>query len=116
MRDRRRLTVPLNVVLGYNLTGVHWPYLVPSTDNEEANGAEDLGVIKVPTLVCEADLYSCVVFSDRSVLPITNDLVTFHIPDRNIHTVHLSSRYRSQSLNLCSSMTKPADATTEIVS
>ena len=75
----------------------------------EANGAEDLGVIKVPTLVCEADLYSRVVFAGRSVLPITINLVAFHIPDWNIHTVHLSLRYSSQSLNLCSSMTKPAD-------
>ena len=69
------------MVLDYNLTGIHWLYLVLSTDDEEANGAGDLGVIKVPTLVCEADLYSCVVFADRSVLPIANDLVTFHITD-----------------------------------
>ena len=108
--------MPLNVVLGYNPTGIHGPYLVLSTDNGEANGAGDLGVMKVPTLVCEPDLYSCIVFADRSVLPITISLVTFHIPDWSIHTVHLSLRYRSQSLNLCPSMTKPADATTEMVS
>ena len=55
MHDRRRPTVPLNVVLDYNLTEIRWFYLVLSTDDEEANGAGDLGVIK--------------------------DLVTFHIPD-----------------------------------
>ena len=81
MRDQRRPTVPLNVLLGYDLTGIHWLYLVLSTNNEEANGEGNLGAMKVPTLVCEADLYSCVVFVDRSVLPITNDLVTLHIPD-----------------------------------
>ena len=73
--------MPLNVFLSYNLTEIHRPYPVLSTDNEEANGAGDLGVIKVPTLTGEVDLYSCVVFGDRLVLPITNDLVTFHIPD-----------------------------------
>ena len=108
--------VLLNVMLGYNLAGIHWPYLVLSTDNEEANGTGDLGVIKVPTPVCEPNLYSCIVFADRSVLLITINLVTFHIPDWSIHTVHLSLRYRSQSLNLCSSMTKPDDATTGMVS
>ena len=67
-------------MLSYNLTGIHRPYLVLSTGNEEANGAGGLGVIKVPTLVGEVDVYSCVVFADQSVLPITNDLVTSHIP------------------------------------
>ena len=81
MRDRRRSTVPLNVILSCNLTGIHWPYLVLSTDNEEVNGAGDRGAIKVPTLIGEVDLYSCVVFADRSVLPIINNLVTFDIPD-----------------------------------
>jgi len=37
--------------------------LVLSTDNEEANGAGDLAM-NVSTLVCEVDLYSCVVFAD----------------------------------------------------
>ena len=72
---------PLNVILSYNLTEIHRPYFVLSTDNEEANGAGDLGVMKVPTLIGEVDLYSCVVFADRSVLPIINNLVTFDIPD-----------------------------------
>ena len=64
------------MILSYNLTGIHWPYLVLSTHSEEVNGAGDLGVIKVPTLIDEVDLYSSV-FTDRSVLPITNDLVTY---------------------------------------
>ena len=69
------------MILSYNLTGIHWPYLILSASNEEANGAGDLGVMKVPTLIGEVGLYSCVVFADQSVLPITNDLVEFHIPD-----------------------------------
>ena len=77
-------------MVSYNLTGIHRPYFVLSTDNEEANGAEDPGVIKVLALVCEVDLYSCVVFADPSVLPITIDLVTFHIPDRNKYTYRAS--------------------------
>ena len=72
---------PLNVILSYNLTGIHQPYLVLSTNNEEADTAGDLGVMNGPTLVWAVDLYSCVVFTDRSVLPINIDLATFQIPD-----------------------------------
>ena len=72
---------PLNVILSYNLTGIHQSYLVQSTDNEEADIAGDLGVMNGPTLVGVVELYSCVVFADRSVLPINIDLATFHIPD-----------------------------------
>ena len=68
-------------MLSYNLTRIHGPYLVASTDNEEADTSGDLGVMNGPTLVCEVDLHSCVVFADRSILPINIDLVTFHIPD-----------------------------------
>ena len=69
------------MILSYNLRGIHRPYFVLSTDNEEANGAGDLGVMKGPTLIGEVDLYSCVAFAERPVLPITNDLVTFYIPN-----------------------------------
>ena len=69
------------MILSYNLTEIHRPYFVLSTDNEEAIGAGDLEFIKVPTLIGEVDLYSCVAFAERSVLPITNDLVTFYIPN-----------------------------------
>ena len=44
-------------------------YLVLSMEDEEANGVAELGVVNVP----------CVVFTARSVLPITNDLATLHI-------------------------------------
>ena len=37
MRDRHRPTVPLNVMLSYDVIGIHRPYLVVSTDNKEAS-------------------------------------------------------------------------------
>ena len=61
--------------------GVHRPYLVLSADNKEENRAGDLGGIKVLMLADEVRLCSRVVFADWSVLRITIDLVTFHIPD-----------------------------------
>ena len=76
--------MPLEVILSYNLTGIHRPYLVLSIHNEEVNGAGDLGVIKVPTLIGEVDLYSSV-FTGRSVLPITNDLVTYSTSQIEVH-------------------------------
>ena len=37
MRDRRRPTVPLNVMLSYDIMGIQRPYLVLSTDNKGAS-------------------------------------------------------------------------------
>ena len=37
MRDRRRPTVPLNVMLRSDIMGIQLPYLVVSTDNKEAS-------------------------------------------------------------------------------
>ena len=39
VRDQRRPTVPLNVILSYDLTGIQRPYPVLSTDNKEASPA-----------------------------------------------------------------------------
>lgn len=56
-------------MLSQHLTEIEWPHLVPPTKGS-------LVVVNVSKLVCEVDLYSCVKFTDGSVLPITNKLVT----------------------------------------
>ena len=54
VRDQRRPTVHLNVILSYDLTGIHRPYLVLSTDNKEASpsvsevsGPDCMGMVDV---------------------------------------------------------------------
>lgn len=58
-----------DMMLSQHLTEIEWPHLVPPTKGS-------LVVVNVSKLVCEVDLYSCVKFTDGSVLPITNKLVT----------------------------------------